>query len=280
MLVLQFIEDLPDRGMERFMRENLAGKWFCAFALSERPPDHSFFGDFRQRPGTKRLMDLFNRLRDGLKEAGLIREVFTFVDAGKSVSKLSTRDDRDKAIARGLEKFNNETADQVAADPQARFGAKGRDKFRYGYKEHTGVDMQSGLINRVAATPANVTDARGVRHVCPETGTKFKQDGTGKTGSPDRRRDLPDLIRRTGPGFQGTGTSGGSRPIPGLRAGPEHVPSREGFFAAGHAGIPDIFFHRRYRANSGATPPAVSPRVSGGHFVSGGGGISFQMIRR
>ncbi len=163
--------------MERFMRENLAGKWFCAFALSERPPDHSFFGDFRQRPGTKRLMDLFNRLRDGLKEAGLIREVFTFVDAGKSVSKLSTRDDRDKAIARGLEKFNNETADQVAADPQARFGARGKDKFRYGCKEHTGVDMQSGLINRVAATPANVTDARGVRHVCPDQGAVFGDKG-------------------------------------------------------------------------------------------------------
>ncbi len=107
-----------------------------------------------------------------------------------------------------------------------------------------------------------------------------EQDGTGKAGSPDRHRDLPDLIRRTGTGFQGTGTSGGRRPISGLRAGPERVPSREGFFAAGHAGIPDIFFHRRYRANSGATPPADSPRVSGGHFVSAGRAISFQMTRR
>ena len=38
---------------------------------------------------------------------------------------------------------------------------------------------------------------------------------------------------------QGTGTSGGSRPVSGMRAGPERVPSREGFFAAGHAGHPD-----------------------------------------
>ena len=68
-----------------------------------------------------------------------------------------------------------------------------------------------------------------------------KQDGTGKTGHPDRRCGLPDLRRRTGAGFQGTGTSGGSRPIPGMGAGPEHVPSREGFFAAGHAGPPDVF---------------------------------------
>ncbi len=69
-----------------------------------------------------------------------------------------------------------------------------------------------------------------------------EQDGTGKTGHPDRRRDLPELMRRTGAGIQGTGTSGGRRPISGLRAGPERATSREGFFAAGHAGIPDIFF--------------------------------------
>ncbi len=31
------------------------------------------------------------------------------------------------------------------------------------------------------------------------------QDGTGKTGHPDRRRDLPDLIRRTGTGIPHTG---------------------------------------------------------------------------
>ena len=80
-------------------------------------------------------MDIFNRLRDGLKASGLIREVFTFVDASQLVSKLSTWDDRDRAIAKGLETFNNKTARKVAADPQARFGAKGKNKIWYGYKE-------------------------------------------------------------------------------------------------------------------------------------------------
>ena len=94
-------------------------------------------------------MEIFNRLRASLKAAGLIREMFTFVDASALVSKLSTWDDRDKAIAKGLEKFNNETASKVAADKQARFGAKGKNKFWYGYKEHASVDMQSGLINKV-----------------------------------------------------------------------------------------------------------------------------------
>ena len=51
MLVLQFSEDVSDREMERFMRENLAAKWFCGFGLSDKTRDHSFFGDFRKRLG-------------------------------------------------------------------------------------------------------------------------------------------------------------------------------------------------------------------------------------
>lgn len=173
MLVLQFLEDILDREMERFMRENLAAKWFCGFGVSDRTPDHSFFGSFRKRLGTKRLMDIFNRLRARLKAAGLIREVFTFVDASQLVLKLSTWDERDRAIAKGLETFNNESAPKIAADRQARFGSKGKDKYWYGYKEHASVDMQSGLINKVAATPANVDDAKGLRHVCPDQGGRL-----------------------------------------------------------------------------------------------------------
>ncbi len=177
MLVLPFPEDLSDREMERFMRENPAAKWFSGFGLSERTPDHSFFGDFRKRLGTPRLMEIFNRLRASLKQDGLIREVFPFVDASQLVSRLSTWDDRDRAIARGLDKFNNETASKVAADPQARFGARGKNRFWYGYKEHASVDMQSGLISKVAATPANVDDAHGLRHVCPGQGAVYADKG-------------------------------------------------------------------------------------------------------
>ena len=176
-LVLQFIEDLSDREMERYLQENNAGQWFCELALGEKAPDHSYFGDFRKRLGTTRLMAIFSQVRDSLKHMGLIREVFTFVDASQLVSKLTTWDDRDKAIRAGLEKFNNETAPKIAADKQARFGCKGNNKFWYGYKEHVSVDMQSGLINKVAATSAEVTDAEGVSHVCPNGGAVFGGKG-------------------------------------------------------------------------------------------------------
>ena len=176
-LVLQFMEDLSDREMERYLSENLAAKWFVDCGLDSNTPDHSYFGDFRGRLGTKGLMDVFSQVRASLKTMGLIREVFTFVDASHLVSKLTNWDDRDKAIKAGLETFNNETASQVAADPQARFGSKGNKKFWYGYKEHAAVDMQSGLINKIAATSAEVTDAQGVQHICPRSGAVYGDKG-------------------------------------------------------------------------------------------------------
>ena len=176
-LVLQFIEDLSDREMERFLSENLAGKWFVQLGLGEVSVDHSYFGDFRQRLGTSTLMDLFNRVRDSLKGMGLIREVFTFVDASQLVSKLTTWDDRDKAIKAGLDKFNNKTASKISTDHQARFGCKGGNKFWFGYKEHASVDMQSGLINKIAATSAEVTDTEGLACVCPRGGAVFGDKG-------------------------------------------------------------------------------------------------------
>ena len=37
--------------------------------------------------------------------------------------------------------------------------------------------MQSGLINKVAITPANVTDAQGFKHVCPKSGAVYGDKG-------------------------------------------------------------------------------------------------------
>ena len=66
-LIIQFMEDLSDREMERYLQENLACKWFCDMNLGEAAPDHSYFGEFRKRLGTGRLMDIFSQVRNGLQ---------------------------------------------------------------------------------------------------------------------------------------------------------------------------------------------------------------------
>jgi IS5 family transposase len=176
-LVLQFLEDVSDREMARYLHENIAAKWFCNLNFGDEAPHHSYFGDFRKRLGTKGVMDLFSQVRQCLKSEGLVREVFTFVDASHLISKLTTWDERDKAIKQGMEAFNNQNAKKVAVDKQARFGNKGKSKFWYGYKRHASVDMQSGLINKIAATPGNVTDAQGLEHICPNQGAVYGDKG-------------------------------------------------------------------------------------------------------
>lgn len=176
-LLLQFLEDLSDRELERFIRENNAARWFCDFNLVDETPDHSVFGRARSRIGTNKLFKIFSLLRDQLKAQGYMSEVFTFVDATHLIAKANLWIERDKAIELKLEKLNNKTLKEVAFDKDAKFGAKSKNKIWYGYKQHTSVDMQSGMINKVAITPANVIDSKGFKHVVPNQGAVYADKG-------------------------------------------------------------------------------------------------------
>tara|TARA_Y100000589_G_C27085985_1_gene601786 strand:+ start:71 stop:1030 length:960 start_codon:yes stop_codon:yes gene_type:complete len=169
-LLLQFMEDLSDRELERYLQENTSAKFFCGFSLTAKTPDHSCFGKARSRIGTNNLSIIFAQIREQLKRHGYISEIFTFVDATHLISKSQLWEERDKAIQKKYEKLNNEALPKVAHDTQARIGCKRKNKFWYGYKNHVSVDMKHGLINKVACTPANVTDGDGLRHVCPSQG--------------------------------------------------------------------------------------------------------------
>ena len=176
-LLLQFMENLSDRELKKFIQENTAAKLFCGFELTESTPDHTVFTKVRKRIGTKKLSELFSDLRDQLQSQGYMNEVFSFVDASHLISKAALWKERDKAIKKKYEKLNNETLPKVAHDKQAKIGCKGKNKYWYGYKKHVSVDMQSGLINKVAVTPANVTDAKGLKNVCPKQGAVYADKG-------------------------------------------------------------------------------------------------------
>lgn len=176
-LLLQFMENLSDRELEKYLQENNAAKWFCCFSLREETPDHTVFSKARQKIGTNRLSKIFAHFRDQLKKQGLMNEVFSFVDATHLIAKAALWKERDKAIQAKYEKLNNETLPKIASDSQARIGCKGKDKYWYGYKQHVSVDMQTGLINKVCITPANTTDAKGLRHICPNQGAIYADKG-------------------------------------------------------------------------------------------------------
>jgi len=176
-LVLQFLEDLSDRELKKYLQENNAAKLFCGFDLTEPTPNHTVFTRVRKKIGTNRLSELFSDLRDQLQSQGYMNEVFSFVDATHLISKANLWKERDKAIKKKYETLNNKVLPKVANDKQAKIGSKGKDKYWYGYKKHASVDMQSGLINKVAITPANVSDAEGLKNVCPSQGAIYADKG-------------------------------------------------------------------------------------------------------
>ncbi len=169
-LYLQFHYDLSDRQLEQRLRFDIAFKWFCGFTAFEETPDHTFFCRFRKTIGTKRIGKIFQTIVNRTKKAGILRPIFRFADATAIVVKNTTWEERDRAIKEGEEKLNNSNIKKYSTDKQARFGCKGKKKFWFGYKGHVSVDMGSNLIERIAATPANISDQEGFSRICPREG--------------------------------------------------------------------------------------------------------------
>jgi len=179
MLVIQFYEDYSDRQMERATEENLAVKWFCGFELGDDTPDHSFFGKFRERLGTDNLKDIFDLINQKLEAKGFIGHTFYFSDASAIITKTELWKERDKAIEDGNSKLNNDNVSNFAKDKDARWGAKGKNKFWFGHKRHIVADMRQGIIVKLAVTPANVPDARAFtdNDLCPDQGLIIEDKG-------------------------------------------------------------------------------------------------------
>lgn len=112
-----------------------------------------------------------------MRAKGYMSEVFTFVDASHLISKASLWEERDRAIKEKYNKLNNEALPKFAKDKEANFGCKGGNKFWYGFKKHVSVDMQSGMINKVAITPASIIDSKGMKHVIPNSGAIYADKG-------------------------------------------------------------------------------------------------------
>lgn len=169
-LILQFMEDYSDREMQRALEENVAVKWFCNFELMEKTPDYSYFSKLRARLGTKNIEKLFKFVNKQLEKRGLIGQCFSFIDSSAIITKTQLWSERDEAIANGEKKLDNALVSDYAADPEARFGCKGKKKYWFGYKRHINADAKAGIITKVAVTPANISDAEGLQRVCPDSG--------------------------------------------------------------------------------------------------------------
>lgn len=172
-LLIQFWEDYSDRNMEKALRENLAVRWFCGFGLTDATPDFSYFSKLRKRIGTKRIATMFQEINATLETHGLFGNVFTFIDASTIITKAALWEERDRALKDGEQKLNNSNVAKYAADSDAKWGAKSKNKIWFGHKRHLSVDMRHGLILKSTITNASVPDFKTVKSILPKQGAVF-----------------------------------------------------------------------------------------------------------
>jgi transposase, IS5 family len=145
-LYLQALYDLSDPGLEEALLDRLSFRRFCGFDADQSTPDETTICRFRAAAAAAgALADCFTEVNRQLDAKGLILRKGTLMDATIVAAKHVPPG---KAAGMGS---------AHPKEPGADWTNKNGKSF-FGYKLHVGVDEGSGLIRRVAFTPARTLD--------------------------------------------------------------------------------------------------------------------------
>lgn len=167
MLFLTILYDISDRDIEEQVSLNLAFKWFVGLPADAVAPDHSTLTYFRERLGNNRFNKIFDHIVKQAKGKGLIDDKIKIIDSTHIEAKVDTHrltrefkekldKEPDKLDNQGINR--NNYVDEESPDKDARFGRKSDAKSFYGYKQHTRIDANSEIIEKIIITPGNRKD--------------------------------------------------------------------------------------------------------------------------
>jgi IS5 family transposase len=140
-LVLQRLYDLSDPQMEEMLYDRLSFRRFCGFGLTDKLPDETTICKFRGALGNK-VNTLLEAVLQDLADQGLSMKGGAIVDATVIASKSS----RPKG------------GEVSKTDPEAGWTKKA-GSYHHGYKMHTCVDEEHGLVQGLEVTSADVHDS-------------------------------------------------------------------------------------------------------------------------
>ncbi len=139
--VLQKLYNLADAAVMNEIIDSRAFSQFCGIDSSNQVPDGDTIGRFRHILEQGRLGERFlEQVVQKLRSCNLILQKGTIVDSTLIAAPSSTKNQKKER------------------DPQAHQVKKG-NQWYFGYKEHIGVDADSGLVHTVETTAANVHDS-------------------------------------------------------------------------------------------------------------------------
>lgn len=146
-LYLASLYDLSDPQLEESLIDRVSFRLFCGFALDAETPDETTLCRFRNdcaRAGV--IAAAFGEVNRQLAAKGLLVRKGSLLDA-TIVTAASRRPELEQGAKPAL-----------AREPGASFTKKGGRSY-FGYRLHVGADAGSGLIRRLALTPAHVNES-------------------------------------------------------------------------------------------------------------------------
>lgn len=168
MLFVSYLYNLSERQVEERVNLDLAFKYFVGLGVDEIPPDHSSLTYFKERllkGGGKTAYDeLLREILVQAKEKGIKFGSIQIIDSVHTIADINT----DK------ERRRKDKGDKPPQDPDASWGVKHQRKVKdpetgqsfkqteyfHGYKAHTSLNAQSGLITSVKSTTGKANDGK------------------------------------------------------------------------------------------------------------------------
>jgi len=161
-LLLQQWYELSDLDTERAMFDRISFILFAGLSLEESVPDHTTICRFRNCLVEKQLLHvLLDEINKQMEKQGKLVKKGVAVDASiissaarprKQVDIETVACDREESVAPQVK-----VTVSYSHDSDASWTKKGKNYY-YGYKGHTCVDVDTGLILSAHATPANLSD--------------------------------------------------------------------------------------------------------------------------
>jgi transposase, IS5 family len=161
-LYLAGLYDLSDPGLEEALIDRVSFRLFCGFSLEEKTPDETTLLRFRHDCVAAGVLEAaFAEVNRQLEAKGLMVKKGTLMDATiiAAASARPPHKRKDQAAAQaGTAAPPEADAPPVAREPGASFTRKGGKSY-FGYRLHVGADEGSGLVRRLALTPAHVNES-------------------------------------------------------------------------------------------------------------------------
>jgi IS5 family transposase len=175
-LILQQWYGLSDQETESAMCDRISFMRFAGLSLEETVPDHTTICRFRNLLIKKRLLQpLLDEINRQMEKQGKLVKKGVAVDASIISSAARPRKQVDiETVVCDREEGELPPSAQAKVsvsyshDRDAAWTKKGKEYY-YGYKGHTSVDVDTGLILSAHATPANYSDTGELKTLVKES---------------------------------------------------------------------------------------------------------------